>query len=71
MEMIINYRGVDLNCVFQVEDYVPAVLYGDEASPSEGGHIYDLEIYIESVYINDLLSSDQLDNIEDLIHDKL
>jgi hypothetical protein len=71
MEMIVNYRGIDLNCVFNVDPYVEAVLYGDNCHPAEGGYIYDLEIFLESTEISELLSEEQKDCIEDLIYEKL
>ena len=71
MEMIVMYRGIDLNCIFEIEPYVDAVLYGENSHPAEGGYIYDLEIYIEGIEISELLSGAQIENIEELIIDKL
>ncbi|CAB4151886.1 hypothetical protein UFOVP597_39 [uncultured Caudovirales phage] len=67
----IIYKGIDLECKFQIDPYLPAVLYGDNAHPEEGGDIYDLEIFIESTEISDLLSEDQIYEIKDLIYEQL
>lgn len=71
MEISVIYKGIDLECIFQIDPFVEAVLYGDNAHPAEGGDINDLEIYIESTEISDLLSEDQICFIKDLIYEQL
>lgn len=71
MVLNINYRGVDLECIFQIDPIVEAVLYGDYAHPQEGGEIYDLEIFVESTEISEMLNDIQIDQIKDLIYEEL
>jgi hypothetical protein len=71
MERQICYKGIDFTCVFEIEPYVPAVLYGENSHPEEGGGIYDLEIYIESTEVSEILSDIQVEYIKELIYDKI
>lgn len=67
MEKIVRYKGIEFNCVFELEEGVDAVYYGDDAHDAEGGYIYDLEIYIDTIEVSEILSDYQIECIQNLI----
>ena len=71
MEKNVEYKEIEFTCVFDIDQYVPAVLYGENAHPEEGGNIYNLEIFINNINIDEILSEKQVDEIKDLIYEQL
>lgn len=71
MEKTVEYKEIEFTCVFSIDEFVEEVLYGDDAHPCEGGTIYDLEIFIYGVNVDEILSEKQVDDIKDLIYDQL
>ena len=71
MEITLKYRCIELNCVFNITEYIEEKLYGDDAHPAEGGDIEDLQIFVGGVDIYEIFESSQIDYIKELIYDNL
>lgn len=71
METTINYKEIEITCVYEIDPFVEEVLWGDDAHPSEGGVIYGLEVFIYDINIDEILSEKQIDEIKDLIYETL
>jgi hypothetical protein len=67
MEVTINYNEVTLRCEFSIDKYEPATHW----QPEEGGTIYDLFVYVQETEILDILLEKQIDDIKELIYEKL
>jgi|688.fasta_scaffold650397_2 hypothetical protein len=63
----VKYREVELKCEFKMDSYEEATMY----QPEEGGDIEDLTVYIQDIDVTDIFSEKQIEEIMDLIYEKL
>ncbi len=63
----VKYREVELKCDFKMDSYEEETMY----QPEEGGDIEDLTVYIQDVDVTDIFSEKQIEEIMDLIYEKL
>ena len=63
----VKYREVELKCEFKMDAYEEATQYSEE----EGGEVYDLKVYIQDINVTEIFEDSQLEEIIDLIHEKL
>lgn len=66
----ITYHGVALYVEYDYSDYVPEVRWlmnGDPGYPAEGGDFDITSVMIKDVQIFEMLTEDQLKEIEDII----
>jgi len=67
MKTYVKFLNIELGCEFSIDQYVPATMY----QPEEGGDIEDLTVYIQDIDVTDIFSEKQIEEIMDLIYEKL